>query len=136
MYIFQENSISKETRDLLSKIMEPDYKVYNHFKSKFEKEVGKFGNTRMKTEIARLHDANEKRTKECNFKSRDNSQLSGKFKWWGNAELVGYLVSSKSCFSWRGKCNSCFSWEGKIQILPLLEMKIQFLLLNGVKMQI
>ena len=79
--------------------MEPDYKVYNHFKSKFEKEVGKFGNTRMKTEIARLHDANEKRTKECNFKSRDNSQLSGKFKWWGNAELVGYLVSSKSCSS-------------------------------------
>ena len=91
-----ETEISSETRALLTKIMAPDYKVYNHFKAKFEERVEEFGRSRLEAEVAELRDANERRTEECNFKSRDNSKLSGKFKWWGPAELVGYLVRSST----------------------------------------
>ena len=87
-----ETEISSETRALLTKIMAPDYKVYNHFKAKFDEKLREFGATEMATELAELQAANEKKTEDCNFETKDNSKLKGKFKWWGKAELVGYQV--------------------------------------------
>ena len=72
--------------------MAPDYKVYDHFKRKFEEKLITFGASRMETELSALHLANEQKVEECNFQAADNSKLSGKFKWWGPAALVGYQV--------------------------------------------
>ena len=43
--------MSEETRDLLKEVLKPDYKLYNHFKSKFDKAVQDFGKKRMEEEI-------------------------------------------------------------------------------------
>ena len=88
----EDNQLKPETRKLLEKIMEPDFKVYNHFKDKFLKAVVNFGNIEMEEELAHLDRVNTEITEKCDFKAADNSKLSGKFKWWGPAKLVGYMV--------------------------------------------
>jgi len=74
--------------------MAPDYIVYNHFKKKFEEKLEAFGSSRMAHELNDLHFANEQKVEECNFQAADNRKLSGKFKWWGPAALVGYLAET------------------------------------------
>ena len=88
----EANQLKPETRKLLEKIMEPDFKVYTHFKDKFWKEVINFGDLEMREELADLDRVNTEITEKCDFKEADNSKLSGKFKWWGPAKLVGYMV--------------------------------------------
>lgn len=86
--------ISDETRQLLKVIMNQDYKVYNHFKEKFHQKLEEFGSSKMQKEIEELERVNNEITEKCNFEEADNKKLSGKFKWWGNSDLVGYLVNS------------------------------------------
>ena len=69
------DKISPDTRRLLEKIMEPDFKVYNHFKSKFYKAVEKFGESEMRRELADLDRVNTEITKKCDFIAADNSEL-------------------------------------------------------------
>ena len=72
--------------------MAPDYKVYNHFKPIFEKKLESFGQDRMAEEIRDLRRVNEEVMKRCKFSEVDNAKLSGENKWWGTANLMGYLV--------------------------------------------
>lgn len=72
--------------------MAPDYKVYDYFKKKFEEKLQAFGAQKMEIELNALHLANEQKVEECNIQAADNKKLSGKFKWWGPAALVGYQV--------------------------------------------
>ena len=92
--MFQDDVISKETRAGLEKIMQQDYKLYNFFKEKFQRQVETFGESRMAAELAELDRVNNEVTEKCNFEEADNKKLSGKFKWWGSADLVGYMVST------------------------------------------
>ena len=81
--------------------MGPDYKVYNHFKPIFERKLETFGQGRMGEEIRELRRVNEEVMARCKFSQVDNDKLSGANKWWGSANLMGYLVlfSSYSVFS-------------------------------------
>ena len=90
--ILQDDIISPELRSRLESIMAPDYKVYNHFKPIFEKKLESFGQDRMAQEIRDLRRVNEEVMKRCKFSEVDNAKLSGENKWWGTANLMGYLV--------------------------------------------
>ena len=91
----QVDEISQETRELLAEIMKPDYKLYNHFKKKFENRVEQFGRERMKYEVSKLKSANEKKIEECGIVSKDNNELSGEYKWAERleADIVGYSAA-------------------------------------------
>jgi len=73
-------------------ILAQDYKVYSHFKKKFEMQLETFGYTEMVEQMAELRRANEAVMKKCEFSAADNNKISGVNKWWGQANLVGYLV--------------------------------------------
>merc|ERR1711874_541084 len=51
-----------------------------------------FGSGRMEGELGELRKANEAVMKKCDFSAADNNKISGVNKWWGQANLVGYLV--------------------------------------------
>ena len=80
-------------RAKLKQILAPDYKVYDHFKSKFDARLEAFGSGRMEEEMGELRKANEAVMKKCDFSATDNNKISGANKWWGQANLVGYLVN-------------------------------------------
>ena len=80
-------------RAKLKPILAPDYKVYDYFKSKFEDRLEAFGSGRMEEELGELREANEAVMKKCDFSATDNNKLSGVNRWWGQANLVGYLVN-------------------------------------------
>ena len=54
IYLLKKDEISTETRVLLEEILAPDYKVYNHFVTKFRQTLDTFTATRMKEELAEL----------------------------------------------------------------------------------
>ena len=89
----QDQIINDEVRGKLKQILAPDYKVYNHFKSKFDDRLEAFGSGRMEEELGELRKANEAVMKKCDFSATDNNKISGVNKWWGQANLVGYLVN-------------------------------------------
>ena len=80
-------------RGKLKQILAPDYEVYNYFKSKFDDRLAAFGSGRMEEELGELREANEAVMKKCDFSVEDNNKISGVNKWWGPANLVGYLVN-------------------------------------------
>ena len=71
----ESDQISLETRKLLEKLMEPDFRVYNHFKKKFFEKVQNLGDIEMREELADLDRVNTEITEKCDFKSADNSEL-------------------------------------------------------------
>ena len=75
----ENDQISIETRKLLEKLMEPDFKVYNHFKDKFFNKVKDFGDVEMRKELADLDRVNTEITQKCDFKAADNSKLRNAF---------------------------------------------------------
>ena len=89
----QDQIINGEVRGKLEEILAPDYEVYNHFKSKFSARLESFGSGRMAEELGELRAANEVVMKKCDFSVTDNNKISGVNKWWGPANLVGYLVN-------------------------------------------
>ena len=89
----QDQIINGEVRGKLEQILAPDYEVYNHFKSKFSARLESFGSGRMAEELGELRAANEVVMKKCDFSVTDNNKISGVNKWWGPANLVGYLVN-------------------------------------------
>lgn len=82
-------------------ILAQDYKVYSHFKKKFEMQLETFGYTEMVEQMAELRRANEAVMKKCEFSAADNNKISGVNKWWGQANLVGYLVNICYVPQWR-----------------------------------
>ena len=75
----ENDQISLETRKLLEKLMEPDFKVYNHFKNKFLEKVKNLGTIEMRKELADLDRVNTEITQKCDFKAADNSNLRDAF---------------------------------------------------------
>ena len=73
--VYEDKQISQETRILLEKIMEPDFKVYNYFKDKLLKNVEQFGDIAMREGIEDLDRANTEITRKCDFKAADNRNL-------------------------------------------------------------
>ena len=71
----ENDPLSLETRQLLEKLMEPDFKVYNHFKNKFFKAVEQFGEFEMKKELEDLDRVNTEITEKCDFRAADNNNL-------------------------------------------------------------
>ena len=69
------DEISLETRKLLEKLMEPDFRVYNHFRRKFFEKVENLGENEMREELADLNRINTEITEKCDFKAADNSKL-------------------------------------------------------------
>ena len=51
--------ISDEVRGKLLRILAPDYKVYDYFKSKFDDRLEAFGSGRMEEEMGELRKVNE-----------------------------------------------------------------------------
>ena len=100
--------MSEETRNLLKEVLKPDYKLYNHFKSKFDKAVQDFGKKRMEEEIfgnffleffpnfflisSELDQANTQITENCGFVKAGSGQLSNGFKWAGKSKIMGYKI--------------------------------------------
>ena len=74
-------------------ILEQDYKVYNHFKTKFDEKLESFGYGKMVDEMEGLRKANEAVKKRCEFSAADNNIIKGDNRWWGQANLVAYLVN-------------------------------------------
>lgn len=74
-------------------ILAQDYKVYSHFKAKFQTQLESFGYDQMVEEMKELRRANEAVMKKCEFSAADNNKIKGVNKWWGPANLVGYLVN-------------------------------------------
>lgn len=87
--------VSQETRELLAQIMKPDYKLYNHFKRKFENRVEQFGKKRMENEISTLQRENNQKIEECKIVSKNKNELSGENKWAESlqADVVGYMAA-------------------------------------------
>ena len=85
--------VNGDVRGKLKQILAPDYKIYNYFKSKFDDRLEAFGAGRMEAELAELRAANEAVMAKCDFSATDNNKISGVNKWWGQANLVGYLVN-------------------------------------------
>ena len=86
-----ESPISRETRKLLEKKMAPDYKVYNHFKAKFDQKLHDFGHRRMSQELEELDKINTEVTERCEIAEEDNKKLDKDLKWlWSN--IQGYKV--------------------------------------------
>ena len=73
--VYEDEQISQETRILLEKILEPDFKVYNYFKDKLLKNVEQFGDIAMREGIEDLDRANTEITRKCDFKAADNRNL-------------------------------------------------------------
>ena len=71
----EDKQMSQETRILLEKILEPDFKVYNHFREKFLSAVEQFGDIAMREGIEDLDRTNTEITQKCDFKAADNRNL-------------------------------------------------------------
>ena len=99
----ENDQISLETRKLLEKLMEPDFRVYNHFRKKFFEEVENLGDIEMREELADLDRVNTEITEKCDFKAADNSKLR-------NALIEKF----KKCLNFR---NSHKKTGGKTRIL-------------------
>ena len=46
----------------------------------------------MEEQLRELRGANEAVMEKCEFSAEDNNKITGDSKWWGPADLVGYLV--------------------------------------------
>ena len=46
--------------------------------------------------MAELRRANEAVMEKCEFSAEDNNKITGDSKWWGPADLVGYLVQNST----------------------------------------
>ena len=87
--------LSAEARAALKEYLAADYKLYNHFKKKFEAQVNSFGTRRMEQELEILGLANANMKKRCGINKVDNDKVSGDNKLWGQG-LVAYTAGNES----------------------------------------
>ncbi len=65
------NKVGEESKAILREWLSNDYDLYNHFLSKFERQIDKFGRKRMALELERLQELNARITKDCVVAMRD-----------------------------------------------------------------
>jgi hypothetical protein len=67
--------LSVQARATLAEWLAADYKLYNHFKAKFERTVEDFGSARMSRELEELREANREAAERCHFQATPNSKV-------------------------------------------------------------
>ena len=87
--------LSPEARSELKKYMASDYILYNHFKTKFEQKLHKFGKKRMDQELEILRHANSNMKTKCGLEAADNDKIEGPNKLWGQG-MVAYRTQQES----------------------------------------
>jgi len=87
--------ISDEAREALKEYLAGDYKLYNHFKSKFDSKIRDFGVQRMAQELSILNHANSNMKEKCGIAAADNDRISGENKLWGQG-MVAYTAQVQS----------------------------------------
>ena len=91
----EESTLSLEGRKLLENIMAPDYKVYNHFKAKFDQKLKDLGESRLSQELKELDRVNTEITRRCEFAKEDNKNLDRDLIWWAS-NIQGYKINDQS----------------------------------------
>ena len=71
----KKGAIKSTTIKALKEIMRPDYVIYNHFRTKLESEIEKFGNKKMIKELMELEEVNTEVREKCNFILAENNDL-------------------------------------------------------------
>ena len=71
--------LSAAARAGLQAWLAADYKLYNHFKARFEARVARFGARRMETEVAALRAANKEMQERCGIAAADNDKVDTKY---------------------------------------------------------
>ena len=92
--------LSEGARAALQEYLAADYKLYNHFKNKFEIQVRKFGERKMEQELGTLRLANTNMKERCSINKVDNDKVSGHNKLWGQGVLAytaGKEAQDKEC---------------------------------------
>jgi len=87
--------ISDEARNALKEYLAADYKLYNHFKTKFDNKIRDFGAQRMTHELSILNHANSNMKERCGISAADNDKVSGDNKLWGQG-MVAYTAQVQS----------------------------------------
>ena len=87
--------LSAAARAALEEYLAADYKLYNHFKAKFEAKVRSFGTRRMEQELGILRLANGNMKERCGINKVDNDKVSGHNKLWGQG-LVAYTAGKEA----------------------------------------
>ena len=73
-------------RRALEEWLKSDYELYNHFRGKFEREVERFGASKMATERQILAAANRKIRDTCVIEKAEYSALPETYRNWGQGE--------------------------------------------------
>ena len=87
--------LSAEARAALKEYLAADYKLYDHFKKKFEVQGSSFGARRMEQELDILGLENAKMKQRCGINKVDNDKVTGDNKLWGQG-LVAYTAGNES----------------------------------------
>jgi len=89
----RKSSLSDEARQALEEYLEADYRLYNHFKNKFNKRMIEYGEKNMNQELAKLNKENKKTKATCDLQEVKNENLEGESKLWGKG-VLGYVANS------------------------------------------
>lgn len=87
------SNITSEARQTLKEWLSADYKLYDHFKSKFQLAVESYGPAKLAEDVAKLRKLNEELTEDCVLEVADNSKLKGEFRTALNI-VEGYVIDT------------------------------------------
>ena len=82
----KKSALSDEARRALEEWLKSDYELYNHFREKFEREVERFGASKMATERQILAAANRKIRDTCVIEKAEYSALPETYRNWGQGQ--------------------------------------------------
>ena len=90
-----KNTITSDTRRILSKWLFADYMLYHHFRKKFDEKVERNAEW-IATKVKKLQLENEKVYSECVISKTDNQNgLKGDFRMWSSNSL-GYKINANN----------------------------------------
>ncbi|XP_023347053.1 galactosylceramide sulfotransferase isoform X3 [Eurytemora carolleeae] len=84
--------ISSGARETLSKWLQADYMLYDHFLEKFKRERESYGLEKLATDVRRLELLNLQLKEDCVIEVADNSKLAGEFRM-AVSMVEGYLIN-------------------------------------------
>ena len=88
----KKSALSDKARKALKEWLKSDYKLYDHFTDKFEREVARMGASKMATERQILSEANRKIRDTCVIEKAEYSELPVTYRNWGKG-VEGYRMN-------------------------------------------
>ncbi|XP_023339078.1 galactosylceramide sulfotransferase isoform X2 [Eurytemora carolleeae] len=85
------SDISSESRSMLSNWLWADSLLYQHFLSKFNTEVSRFGKEKLEVEVERLRSMNKVLEQECVLEVADNTKLGSEYRM-AAPTVEGYVI--------------------------------------------